>query len=235
MNRGQSLNFSFPIRCHHLHPCLVKFLPNLIHCKTKWHDAIELCSSIFVGHFYFPSTIPHLSNDGSLLNISVGTVAGASNIPISDCLDCKCRSTSSAVIWPSVIVSVFMMAGAGGATLFDFFCVCFRRFGGLAFLFCVAFVELFFRLYLMKNNTCELIQNEPNRFSISQIDITYFRTFSVRLPSSSDDSVSSSLSDSELYGFSYCNKRSSKNERSLVTFNRRRWLDRSASWKNSFS
>lgn len=86
----------------------------------------------------------HLSNDGSLLNISVGTVAGASGtIPMSDCFDCKCLSTSSAVIWPSVIVSVLMTFG-GRPT--GFFCVCFLRFGGFAFLFWAAFDALFFRL-----------------------------------------------------------------------------------------
>lgn len=41
----------------------------------------------------------HLSSDGSLLNISLGTVAGAAGTrPIIVCFDCKCRSTSSAVI-----------------------------------------------------------------------------------------------------------------------------------------
>lgn len=178
-------------------------------------------------------TIPHLSNDGSLLNISVGTVAGASTIPINDCFDCKCLSTSSAVIWPSVIVSVFMTDVALDAALFAFFCVCFLRFDGLAFLFCELFDALFFLLQQKFNqyfwacccNAIKLMNDED----------AYFLTFSVRLPSSSDDSVSSSLSDSELSGFSYWSKRSSKNERSRVTFNRRRWLDRRASWKNSFS
>lgn len=89
----------------------------------------------------------HLSNDGSLLNISVGTVAGASTIPISDCFDCKCLSTSSAVIWPSVMVSVFMTAGGCTVELFVFFCVCFLRFGAVTFLFGPEFVTLFFRLW----------------------------------------------------------------------------------------
>lgn len=69
-------------------------------------------------------------------------------MPMSDCFDCKCLSTSSAVIWPSVIVSVLMTAAALDAALFAaaFFCVCFRRFGGLEFLFCVELDALFFRL-----------------------------------------------------------------------------------------
>lgn len=127
---------------------------NLIKChwwmKWIWKLCLFHHRKIPIYHRVF-FTLPHLSKDGSLLNISVGTVVGASNMPISDCLDCKCRSTSSAVMWPSVIVSVlivsvFMMAGVGGMVLFAFFCVCFRRFGGLAFLFWVEFVALFFRL-----------------------------------------------------------------------------------------
>lgn len=57
----------------------------------------------------------------------------------------------------------------------------------------------------------------------------------MRLPSSSDDSVSSWLSESEFSGFSYCNNRSKRNDRSRVTLSKRRWLERKASWKYSFS
>lgn len=87
----------------------------------------------------------------------------------------------------------------------------------------------------MKISQCERNKTPTVSIQFWSSQSTYFRTFSVRLPSSSDDSVSSSLSDSELSGFSYCSSRSSKNDRSRVTFNKRRWLDRSASWKNSFS
>lgn len=144
-------HFNFPIQCHrHLRRVgSVMFLPNSIHCKEKKIELNSASILFYTAQIYI--AILHLSNDGSLLNISVGTVAGASNMPISDCFDCKCRSTSSAVMWPSVMVSVLMvsvfrMAGADGAVWFNFFCVCFRRFGGFAFLFCVAFVALFFRL-----------------------------------------------------------------------------------------
>lgn len=72
------------------------------------------------------------------------------------------------------------------------------------------------------------------RFDTKQCEYTtHFLVFPTRT-SSSDDSVSS-LSDEECSGFSYCNKRSNRNERSLVTFSKRRWLERRASWKNSFS
>lgn len=144
----------------------------------------------------------YLSSDGSLLNISFGTVAGASGTrPMRDCLDCKWRSTSSAVMCPS----------------FDLFvCV-------MLLLFTPFFAAVFFRLVGTAPLPCDALPASAFRFF----------AVSIRF-SSSDDSVSS-LSDDEFSGFSYWSKRSNRNERSRVTLSSRRWLDRSASWKNSFS
>lgn len=104
----------------------------------------KLIISIQLGCQY--SKIPHLSNDGSLLNISFGTVAGASGTkPIRDCRDCKCRSTSSAVIWPSENALLFLFAAP--CALAAFFVDCFFRFGGFAPLPCDVFIESAFRLH----------------------------------------------------------------------------------------
>lgn len=61
----------------------------------------------------------------------------------------------------------------------------------------------------------------------------YFFCSLVRL--SSEDSSVSSVSVELFSGCSYCSKRSRRKARSLETFNRRLWLERRASWKNSFS
>lgn len=62
--------------------------------------------SLEVNHFNFTQKgkdwINYLSREGSLLNISVGTVGGArSGIKSKKLWDCKCLSTSSGVMWPS--------------------------------------------------------------------------------------------------------------------------------------
>lgn len=149
----------------------------------------------------------HLSSDGSLLNISVGTVGGAlsGTISINDWRDCKCRSTSSAVMCPSeIIIGIFAFIACAVRAFFDA-AVVFFLFGGFKFLplLIVAFS-------------------------------TFFRFGPSLRESSSEDSVSS-LSDDVMSGFSYCSRRSMRNDRSRVTFSKRRWLDRRASWKNSFS
>lgn len=157
--------------------------------------------------------ISHLSNDGSLLNISFGTVAGASGTkPMSDCRDCKCRSTSSAVMCPSEN-ALFLFAAA--CAFAAFFVNCFFRFGGFAPLPCEEFIASPFRLNSVYMKAVFSTHQSP-----WLIRGTYFFVFSVRT-SSSDDSVSS-LSDDEFSGFSYCSNRSNRNERSLVTFNSRR-------------
>lgn len=70
-------------------------------------------------------------------------------------------------------------------------------------------------------------------FDVIQINESYlFESF---LTSSSDESSVSSLSDDVISGFSYFSSRSSRKDLSRVTFRCLRWLDLSASWKNSFS
>lgn len=106
-------------------------------------DSLKL---VWIKSTLFPPQNPesHLSNDGSLLNISFGTVAGASGTsPISDCRDCKCLSTSSAVMCPSEN-ALFLFAAA--CAFAAFFVVCFFLFGGLIPLPCDAFIESAFRL-----------------------------------------------------------------------------------------
>lgn len=53
--------------------------------------------------------------------------------------------------------------------------------------------------------------------------------------SSSDESVSSLLSDDDMSGFSYCSSRSSRKLLSLATFRKLCWLVRRVSARNSFS
>lgn len=166
----------------------------------------------------------YLSRDGSLLNISFGTVSVAS-VTMSwqnDCRDCKWRSTSSAVIKASTAA---LFIEVGSVAVAAFFCDVFLRFGGFALLLCDAFIVSAFRL---RKQTYLLYKAHI------YVDLTYFLTFSTRPLSSSEDSVAS-LSDDDTSGFSYSNKRSNKYDRSRITFKRRLWLERNASWKYSFS
>ena len=72
---------------------------NLVSSKISW---ILNINEIFWSY---------LSSDGSLLNISVGTVGGAFSGTSSRyvCRDSKCRSTSSGVMWPSDINDIDTM------------------------------------------------------------------------------------------------------------------------------
>lgn len=180
-----------------------------------------------------PSTkwsVGSLSKEGSLLNISAGTVAGArSGIKsMTERLD-NCRSTSAWVCWFTPTTSNWLKLG---------FCTCSMDslLGvGCKFFFLRPLVEpvaepltLCSSLRLWKCYRCLILG-----MSLINKKKTYF--FISLVASSSEDSSVSSLSEEVFSGFSYCNKRSKRKARSLETLSKRLWFDLKASWKNSFS
>lgn len=150
-----------------------------------------------------------LSRDGSLLNISCGTVGGALSVR-SSIIGCgrfwRCLSTSSRVIWPLSCGGCWTIVWIGFCTGSGLF-----------------WPRTFFFLPRVDPVLC-VVPDVP-------ASLIFFRLISF---SSSEDSVSS-VSLPVPSGFSYCKRRSRRNVLSFVTLSSFRWLVCKDSWKNSFS